>query len=94
MCVVIVIELITIGTVHSDIWYLRLSDRAVAKLSSAGLWLNASKPESVLEATILLFPHRRSTSWNRALGPGNRIRRTTAAAAEKAVAVSSAHCNP
>jgi hypothetical protein len=25
-----------------------------AKLSSAGLWLNASKPESVLETTILV----------------------------------------
>jgi hypothetical protein len=27
-----------------------------AKLSSAGLWLNASKPESMLE-TMMLFPH-------------------------------------
>ena len=27
-----------------------------AKLSSAGLWLNASKPESVLE-TMMLVPH-------------------------------------
>ena len=54
-----VIQLSTRGTVDSDNWFLRLSEQGIAaKLPSAGLWLNASKSESVPERDI--FPARRS----------------------------------
>ena len=52
-----VIELSTRGTVHSDNWYLRLPDKAnAAKLPSAGLWLNASKSESMPERGDFFYP--------------------------------------
>jgi len=48
-----VIGLSTRGTAHSDIWYFApVRSGNGAKLSSAGLWLNASKSESVLEAMM------------------------------------------
>ena len=52
-----VIELSTRGTVHSDILvFAPVRAGSGAKLSSAGLWLNASKSESVLE-TMIYVPH-------------------------------------
>ena len=51
MVIVTVIQLSTRGTVDSDHWYMHLVEQASgAKLPSVGLWLNASKSESMLKS--------------------------------------------
>jgi len=54
---VIVIQLSTRGTVDSDIWSWRLVEKLLARSYHlfGRLWLNASKPETLLETTIMTF---------------------------------------
>ena len=53
----IVIQLSTRGTVDSDIWSWRLVEKLLARSYHlfGRLWLNASKPETLLETTIKIF---------------------------------------
>ena len=53
----IVIQLSTRGTVDSDIWSWRLVEKLLARSYHlfGRLWLNASKPETLLETTIKNF---------------------------------------